>query len=132
METRSSAAKNSRITRYLWLLVPAAVVVCLLVWSVSRVPTVSVKLAWDPSPYPQVSGYKIYFSRTNWEQATVIDVGNRTEYTVTGLEAGVTYRFAATAYSSTGEESALSHEVVYPPAGSSTDASVSAAPGARR
>jgi len=91
-----------------------------------------VKLAWDPSPYPQVSGYKIYFSRTNWEQATVIDVGNRTEYTVTGLEAGVTYRFAATAYSSTGEESALSHEVVYPPAGSSTDASVSAAPGARR
>jgi len=116
VETRSSAAKNSRITRYLWLLVPAAVVVCLLVWSVSRVPTVSVKLAWDPSPNPAVTGYKIYYSKSNWEQATVIDVGKRTEYTVSGLEAGVTYRFAATAYSSTGEESSLSKEVIYPPA----------------
>ena len=111
----SSGAKSDRRTRLLRLLVPAAILACLLVLYLQKGSTVSVKLAWDPSPNPAVTGYKIYYSKTNWEQATVIDVGNRTEYTVTGLEPGVTYRFAATAYSSAGEESSLSKEVIYPP-----------------
>jgi len=115
VKNRSSGAKSDRRTRFLRLLVPAAILFCLLVVYVQKGPTVSVKLAWDPSPNPAVTGYKIYYSKTNWEQATVIDVGNRTEYTVTGLEPGVTYRFAATAYSSAGEESSLSKEVIYPP-----------------
>ena len=104
----------------LFLLV--VLLVSFAIWSISGKSTVDVKLAWDPSPCPRVAGYKIYYSRTNWEQVAVIDVGNRTEYTVTGLSAGVTYRFAATAYSQTGEESALSREVVYPPARSPSDA----------
>ena len=114
----------------LFLLV--ALLVFLAIWFVPGKSTVDVKLAWDPNPNPRVAGYKIYYSRTNWEQATVIDVGNRTEYTVTGLEAGVIYRFAATTYSRTGEESSLSKEVVYPPARSPSDASGSAASGAHR
>lgn len=116
VKIRSSGAKCDRRTRLLRLLVPAAFLACLLVLYLQKGSTVSVKLAWDPSPNPAVTGYKIYHSKSNWEQATVIDVGNRTEYTVTGLEAGVTYRFAATAYSKTGEESPLSKEVMYPPA----------------
>lgn len=114
----------------LFLLV--ALLVSFAIWFVPGKSTVDVKLAWDPNPNPRVAGYKIYYSRTNWEQVTVIDVGDRTEYTVTGLEAGVTYRFAATAYSQTGEESALSREVIYSPARSSFDASGSAASSAHR
>jgi fibronectin type 3 domain-containing protein len=132
MERPSAARTNSRIKACLLLSLLAAVLASLAIWFFLGVSKVNVTLAWDPSPNPQVSGYKIYYSRTNWEHATVIDVGNRTEYTVTGLEAGVTYRFTATAYSRTGEESALSREVVYTPAGSPSDASVSAAPCARR
>ena len=124
--------KNSRIKACLLLSLLAAVLVSLAIWFFSGVSKVNVKLAWVPSPNPQVSGYKIYCSRTNWEQATVIVVGNRTEYTVMGLEAGVAYRFAATAYSQTGEESSLSREVVYSPARFASDASGSAAPGAHR
>ncbi len=130
---RSTAAGTMTRRRvYLFLVVIVAVLVSLALWSISGESTVDVKLAWDRNPNPKVAGYKIYFSRSNWEHATVIDVGNRTEYTVKGLDAGVTYRFAATAYSRTGEESALSHEVVYPPAGSPSEASSSAAPGTHR
>ena len=104
----------------LFLLV--ALLVSLAIWLISGKSTVNVKLAWYTSPNPRVAGYKIYYCRTNWEQVAVIDVGNTIEYTVTGLEAGVTYRFAATAYGQTGEESSLFREVVYPPARSPSDA----------
>lgn len=71
------------------------------------------KLAWDASPDPRVTGYKIYYSSSNWDQAVVIDVGNRTEYTVEELAKGVTYRFAATAYGRNGDESSFSNVVTY-------------------
>jgi hypothetical protein len=90
MERPSAARTNSRIKACLLLSLLAAALASLAIWFFLGVSKVDVKLAWDPSPNPQVSGYKIYYSQSNWEQATVIDVGNRTEYTVTGLEAGVT------------------------------------------
>ncbi|HET6489252.1 MAG TPA: CFI-box-CTERM domain-containing protein, partial [Syntrophales bacterium] len=49
----------------------------------------------------------------------VVDAGNRTDYTVTGLDAGATYYFAAKAYTATGSESALSNEASYTIPGSS-------------
>jgi hypothetical protein len=76
--------------------------------------TVSVRLAWDPSPDPSVTGYKIYYSKSNWDLAVVVDAGNRTEFTVAGLERGVTYRFAAKAYNQKGEESSFSNVVMFP------------------
>ena len=117
MERSSAAGMFTRRKGYLSLLFLVALLVFLAIWSLTEVSTVEVKLAWDPSPYPRVAGYKIYYSRSNWEHATVIDVGNRTEYTVTGLDKGVTYSFAATAYSSNGDESSFSNITTYPTSG---------------
>lgn len=79
MEIKSSVSKKIRLKRFLWLLVPAALLVFFLVWSVSQLSTVSVKLAWHRSPNPAVTSYKIYYSKSIWEQAIVVVAGNRTE-----------------------------------------------------
>jgi hypothetical protein len=99
---------------FLSLFLIVAALVFFVFLSPFKSATVQVKLAWDPSPDPTVTGYKIYYSKSNWEQAVVIDVGNKTEYTVSGLENGVTYGFAATAYNRKGDESAFSNVVTYP------------------
>ena len=46
---------------------------------------------------------------------TVIEVGNVLEYTITGLEEGVTYFLAATAYDTDDNESAFSKELIHTP-----------------
>lgn len=116
---RERGHKKSRCRHYLWLLLflIAAGIAFVAIGSTFVDATVNVRLAWDPSPDPTVTGYKIYYSKSNWEQAVVIDAGNRTEYTVLGLAAGVTYQFAATACNRAGGESALSNVVTYPPDG---------------
>ncbi len=67
----------------------------------------SVNLAWDPSTSADVSGYNVYravytnscgsFSRIN---STVVTM---TSYTDSGVTDGVTYCYATTAVSSSGE-----------------------------
>ena len=119
MESKSISANkmHTRRKRALLVFLLVALLGFLIFWSTFEESTVNVKLAWDPSPDPRVNGYKIYYSRSNWEHATVIDVGNRTEYSVSGLDAGVIYSFAATAYSRNGDESSFSNVVKYPSPG---------------
>ena len=73
----------------------------------------SIRLAWDPSPEPLVTGYRLYYGRSSGVYTVVVDAGNRTDYTVTGLDAGLTYYFTATAYTGTGDESTFSNETSY-------------------
>ena len=72
----------------------------------------SATLAWDP---PDVSadvvGYKIYYGTTSSTYSQIIDVGNMTSYTVTGLTDGQSYYFVVTTYNSSGLESYYSNEV---------------------
>lgn len=82
--------------------------VCLaspLVWAESA--TVS----WDPNTESDLAGYKIYYGVNSHNYDNVIDVGNVTSFTVTGLTAGVTYYFAVTAYDFSNNESGFSAEV---------------------
>jgi len=76
-----------------------------------------VHLVWDPSP-GDVTGYRIYYGTSQGNYPNKIDVGNVTDYVVTGLEEGVTYYFVARAYNQYGE-SENSNEVTW--ASSSTD-----------
>jgi hypothetical protein len=108
METTSIAAAKqfARRKRFLTLFL----LVSLLVFgSALEVSAVNVKMAWDPSPEPLVTGYRVYYGTASGYYTNVVDAGNRTDATVTGLEAGTTYYFAATAYTGAGDESPFSN-----------------------
>ena len=57
----------------------------------------SVTLAWDPSTSTDVVGYNLYYGAASATYTNVVSVGSATSLTVSGLVAGVTYYFAATA-----------------------------------
>jgi hypothetical protein len=69
-----------------------------------------VKLAWDHSVTPTVTGYKVYYGNATGTYGTPITIGYVTTYTVTGLPPG-TYFFAVTAFDAEGNESGFSNEV---------------------
>lgn len=71
----------------------------------------SISFAWNPNPEFNIAGYKIYYGSASRSYSSVVDVGNRTTFTVTNLPVGRFY-FALTAYSSVGVESDLSSEVI--------------------
>ena len=73
----------------------------------------AVDLAWDANTEPNLAGYKIYCGTASGTYSYSIDVGNTTEYTLTGLDEGVTYYLAATAYDQDDNESDLSEELVH-------------------
>jgi len=61
-----------------------------------------VTLAWEPSS-SQVDGYRIYYGTTEGVYPDSIDVGNVTQYTVTGLQDDIRYYFVTRAYNADGE-----------------------------
>lgn len=79
-----------------------------------RPSPVSVTLAWDANSESNLAGYKLYYGTSSGSYSTCIDVGNRTSYTVNGLDPLLTYYFALTAYNTEGQESGYSGEVVLP------------------
>ncbi len=79
----------------------------------------SVTLAWDLSPSPEVTGYRVYYGAASGNYSNSVVVGNVTTNTIRGLAGGVTFFFAVTAYSASGLESDLSNEVTFVPSLSS-------------
>lgn len=76
-------------------------------------PGSSIILAWNPSPDPSVSGYRVYQGTNSRNYTLVYDAGNGTNKAVPGLQIGAVYYFAATAYDTNGLESDFSAELVY-------------------
>ena len=72
----------------------------------------SKQLVFDPSPDKTVTGYNLYYGQSKNFGITV-DLGNNTSYNLPKLEDGATYYFAASAYDKYGNESDLSHVLVY-------------------
>ena len=75
--------------------------------------TAQVTLTWDPNTEPDLAGYDIYYGTSSGNYQSKTDVGNVTTYTLNGLNIGVTYYLAATAYNAQGLESGFSNEVIY-------------------
>ncbi len=74
-------------------------------------PAQQVSLAWNPNTEPTLAGYRIYYGTSSRIYTFQRDVGNVTQCTISGLEPGRTYYFAATAYDNQGHESAYSAEI---------------------
>jgi hypothetical protein len=73
----------------------------------------TVTLEWEPSPDPDVVGYRLYYGTASGNLSNLIDTGSFTRGTVSNLMAGVTYYFAVTAYDAAGLESLPSDEISY-------------------
>jgi len=90
---------------------------------IQNVQADSVTLAWDANSESDLAGYKIYYGCNSRHYTSCIDVGNRTSYTVSGVQTGRKYYFAITAYNTDGYESYYSNEVTAGSGGGSAGAS---------
>jgi hypothetical protein len=85
----------------------------LLVFPYPKGHCAQVTLTWDPNSETDLAGYEIYYGTSSGNYQWNIDVGNVTIYTLTGLNPGMTYYIAATAYNTSGYESGYSNEVSF-------------------
>jgi hypothetical protein len=82
----------------------------LVLLSVTVLPAQSVTLAWDASPSPEVTNYRIYFGTNAGHYSFVTNAGLVRTQTVVVPHTGRWF-FAATAMDANGLESAFSNEV---------------------
>lgn len=71
----------------------------------------SVDLEWDASTDPSVTGYVVKWGTRTNSYTSSMNVGNRTNWTVTGLTPDQKYYFVVTSYAASGLSSAPSNEV---------------------
>jgi hypothetical protein len=62
-------------------------------------------LSWEKSSSPDAVGSTIHYGTASGSYNTVVDAGDSQEMTISGLEIGQTYYFAAKAYDNSGSES---------------------------
>jgi hypothetical protein len=74
-----------------------------------------VKLAWNASTSPDVTGYRIHYGPASGTYLFTIVLGNVTSTTVSGLAERTTYHFAVSAINAAGLESDYSNEVNHKP-----------------
>jgi len=74
-------------------------------------PAASLNLSWDANTEDDLAGYKVYYGNSSGNYGEPIDIGNVTEYELQGLNEGVIYYIALTAYDTSNNESEKSDEV---------------------
>ena len=88
-------------------------VFCLLYLPCTAVAgTATVMVEWDPSP-DSVTGYEFCYGTSSGSYEHAVDVGSATSCSISGLEEGTTYYFAARAYDAAGVKSEFSEELVH-------------------
>jgi hypothetical protein len=103
----------SKSIRRIWIL-SFEVVVCIIIGLIaSNALAAQATLAWDPNTESDLAGYKVHYGTASGSYTVHTDVHNVTTYSVTGLTAGQTYYFAASAYDASGNESGYSNPVSY-------------------
>lgn len=84
--------------------------VCVLFGSI-RVPAGQLTtFFWNRSPDAGAIGYRIYYGMASHDYTAMLDVGNVTSATISGLTEGRTYYYALTTYDAAGMESDFSAE----------------------
>jgi len=105
--SRQKVFRRTSLFQLLSLLLTASFV---LLFGISA-NAAQITLEWDPNTETDIAGYKVYYGTAPRTYGSPVDVGNEIRYSVTGLEEGQTYFFAATAYDAAGNESDYSVEV---------------------
>lgn len=96
--------------RGLFLRIPLALLALFLFSGNSFAGTVN--LAWDSSTSSNVGGYKVSYGTSTSNYTSTVDAGNKTSYSVSGLQDGAKYFFAVKAYDTNKTtESAYSNEI---------------------
>jgi hypothetical protein len=93
------------------ILTLSMVIFTIAVFGIPPVHAAEISLAWDQNSEPDIAGYKIHYGLESGSYTTVTDVGKFTSCSLSDLEEGKTYYFAATAYNEAGYESGYSNEV---------------------
>jgi hypothetical protein len=91
-------------------------VICASFWNLIEVPSEAITILtvmWNKSADTNVQGYKVYYGTVSQQYTNSIMAGNVTNASVTVIQTGVTYYFAATSYDAAGWESSYSPEVSY-------------------
>ena len=101
---------RSGFRKYFCLAFLIALIFLSVVFSASAA---EVTIAWDVNLESDIAGYKLYYGTSSRNYTVSLDAGNTTNYTITSLEEGTTYHFAATAYDTALNESAYSTELVH-------------------
>jgi hypothetical protein len=86
-------------------------VVCLTAASNAKAATVV--LAWESDSSNAIAGNKVYYGNSSGNYQYSIDAGNYESCSISGLQEGKTYYFAATSYDTSRTESDYSVELVY-------------------
>ena len=71
-----------------------------------------ISLEWDANTEPNLAGYKIHYGVSSGDYDNTVDIGNYTSCTISELQEGQTYYFAASAYDLNGNQSGYSNEVL--------------------
>ena len=74
-----------------------------------------ITVAWNTNTEQDLAGYKIYVGTASKGYDKVIDVGNKTYFTVDDLKVGDRYYLAVTAYDTSNNESGFSNELTSVP-----------------
>ena len=112
MQTDATASARNRVG-LLHKLAGFIIAALLILFSFQPGLSSQVTIAWDPNPQPEVEGYKLYHGATSGQYSGASDIGDQTSATLSGLQAGITYFIAATAYDVYGNQSNYSEEVSF-------------------
>jgi hypothetical protein len=83
------------------------------VYSLGITDEASVGFVWNANSEPDVVGYRLYVGTVPGLYTGFVEVGNATQYRLTGLVRGMTYYFSLTAYNTAGLESGFADELSY-------------------
>jgi hypothetical protein len=79
----------------------------------TQVLAANVQLTWNANTESTLAGYKIHYGNSSRNYSTIVNLTKSTTCSISDLQAGKTYFFAATAYDIHGNESTYSNEVSY-------------------